>query len=386
MTGLLRHASHLSWGIVDIVRRLAVSVFAGGVERLAGEDLAGLWVGGDGLVARVLAALRSGRGLIVAGRAGPPPCIHDAATAANPIVVNHAPEHLSAMPRTCVNHPLELDTPKSLVLTAFLIGNNHTYWGDFHSLKNKDAMEYECFQMLTMGTGCSIGDQLHPRGGLSDATYDLIGRVYSQVEALEPYTLDTDTMADMAVMTPEREWNMDSALSDSLIGANRMLTELGCQFDIIDPDMDFTRYGDVVYFSHPLFRIYKDFAPSWVKAVFADVLDLLMPRQLVRKDDGHTVSGLEVQLRRSGSRNSLMLHCLYYPCKKSAANLYTIDEKVPLFDQRVRVYAGDAEIESVRAVRQGEVISERDYTVADGYVELNIPKIDGYEIIELSLK
>lgn len=376
-------------------------------------------------------------------------------------------------------------------------------------------MEYECFQMLTMGAGCSIGDQLHPRGGLSDATYDLIGRVYSQVEALEPYTLDTDTMADMAVMTPEREWNMDSALSDSLIGANRMLTELGCQFDIIDPGMDFTRYGlivlpdeivsspelqrklldyvhgggkvvgtymsmdngcdetnplygnrmlgdsywdrdfimpndevgarlpkeefvmyergarvrtagsrvlldsvepyfnregryfcshlhapstgrvgfpaatrhgDVVYFSHPLFRIYKDFAPSWVKAIFADVLDLLMPRQLVRKDDGHTVSGLEVQLRRSGSRNSLMLHCLYYPCKKSAANLYTIDEKVPLFDQRVRVYVGDAEIESVRAVRQGEVISERDYTVADGYVDLNIPKIDGYEIIELSLK
>ena len=386
MTGLLRHALHLSWGIVDIVRRLAVSVFAGGVERLAGENLAGLWVGGDGLVARVLAALRSGRGLIVAGRAGPPPCIHDAATAANPIVVNHAPKHLSAMPRTCVNHPLELDTPKSLVLTAFLIGNNHTYWGDFHSLKNEDAMEYECFQMLTMGAGCSIGDQLHPRGRLSDATYDLIGRVYSQVEALEPYTLNTDTMADIAVMTPEREWNMDSALSDSLIGANRMLTELGCQFDIIDPGMDFTRYGDVVYFSHPLFRIYKDFTPSWVKAIFADVLDLLMPRQLVRKDDGHTVSGLEVQLRRSGSRNSLMLHCLYYPCKKSAANLYTIDEKVPLFDQRVRVYVGDAEIESVRAVRQGEVISERDYTVADGYVDLNIPKIDGYEIIELSLK
>lgn len=48
MTGLLRHASHLSWGIVDIVPRLAVSVFAGGVERLAGEDLAGLRVAGDG--------------------------------------------------------------------------------------------------------------------------------------------------------------------------------------------------------------------------------------------------------------------------------------------------------------------------------------------------
>lgn len=48
MTGLLRHALHLSWGIVDIVRRLTVLVFAGGVERLVGEDLADLHVGGDG--------------------------------------------------------------------------------------------------------------------------------------------------------------------------------------------------------------------------------------------------------------------------------------------------------------------------------------------------
>ena len=48
MPGLLRHALHLSWGIVDIVRRLAVLVFAGGVERLVCEDLAGLQAGGDG--------------------------------------------------------------------------------------------------------------------------------------------------------------------------------------------------------------------------------------------------------------------------------------------------------------------------------------------------
>lgn len=49
MTHLLGHALHLSWGIVDTVRWLAILVFAGGVERLVGEDLAGLQVGDDGL-------------------------------------------------------------------------------------------------------------------------------------------------------------------------------------------------------------------------------------------------------------------------------------------------------------------------------------------------
>ena len=38
----------MSWGMVDTVRWLAVSVFAGGVERLVGEDLAGGEVCDDG--------------------------------------------------------------------------------------------------------------------------------------------------------------------------------------------------------------------------------------------------------------------------------------------------------------------------------------------------
>ena len=111
-----------------------------------------------------------------------------------------------------------------------------------------------------------------------------------------------------------------------------------------------------------------------------------MPNQLVRKEGKRTISGLEVQLRRSPSRNSMMLHCLYYPCKKQATNLYTIDEKVPLLDQQVRIHIGDAEVQSIRAVRQDTVVPEQNYTVNDGYVDLTIPKIDGYEIIELSLK
>lgn len=49
MTGLLGHALHLSWGIVDTARWFAVLVFAGDIERLVEEDFAGFEVGGDGL-------------------------------------------------------------------------------------------------------------------------------------------------------------------------------------------------------------------------------------------------------------------------------------------------------------------------------------------------
>ncbi len=43
----------------------------------------------------------------------------------------------------------------------------HKSWADFGSLKNKAALEYECFSMLANGAKCSIGDQMHPRGSLN---------------------------------------------------------------------------------------------------------------------------------------------------------------------------------------------------------------------------
>src|ERR1051326_8345058 len=68
-----------------------------------------------------------------------------------------------------------------------MTGKFHKSWGDFNSLKTPEALEYECFMMLSEGAKCSIGDQLHPRGMLDPATYDLIGHVYRQVEAKEPW-------------------------------------------------------------------------------------------------------------------------------------------------------------------------------------------------------
>lgn len=38
-----------------------------------------------------------------------------------------------------------------------MTGKFHTYCGDFHSLKNKAALEFECFQMLSMNAGKVIG-------------------------------------------------------------------------------------------------------------------------------------------------------------------------------------------------------------------------------------
>lgn len=127
--------------------------------------------------------------------------------------------------------------------TLGMTGKFHTSWGDFHSLKNQAALEYECFQMLALNAKCSVGDQLHPRGVLDTAAYDLIGRVYTQVEAKEPWCAGARGLADIGVLTPEEFLGGEARrIPDSAFGFVRMLTELAAQFDVIDSQFDFSRY------------------------------------------------------------------------------------------------------------------------------------------------
>lgn len=127
-----------------------------------------------------------------------------------------------------------------------MTGKFHTYWGDFHSLKNQEALEFECFNMLALGAGCSIGDQLHPDGKLSEGAYELIGSVYRQVAQVEDVCqLASIPVVEIGVLTPEETWvagGHSLRIDPSLIGVNRLLQELNYQFDIIDSQMDFSRY------------------------------------------------------------------------------------------------------------------------------------------------
>ncbi|MGF1633760.1 MAG: beta-galactosidase trimerization domain-containing protein [Phycisphaerae bacterium] len=130
-----------------------------------------------------------------------------------------------------------------------MTGKFHTSWGDFHSYKSKPALEFECLHMLALGARCSVGDQLHPRGELDKPTYDLIGSVYQSVEAKEPWVEGSKPVVEAALLTPEEFVSSKPAFAaksdrdvPSVVGAMRMLTELGIQFDIVDTAADLSAY------------------------------------------------------------------------------------------------------------------------------------------------
>ncbi|MBF9017435.1 MULTISPECIES: alpha-amylase family protein [unclassified Oceanispirochaeta] len=125
-----------------------------------------------------------------------------------------------------------------------MTGKFHTNWGDFHSYKNKASLEYECFNMLAQGGGCSIGDQLIPSGKIDRVAYDLIGSVYKSVKDKEPWCRNAESLADIGVFNLE-EWSVGENPA-AMIGALRLLEEPGLQFDLIDSLSDFKKYKLII--------------------------------------------------------------------------------------------------------------------------------------------
>jgi len=128
-------------------------------------------------------------------------------------------------------------------------GKFHTSWGDFGSLRNKAALEYECFRALANGAGVCVGDQLHPTGRLDPSVYKRIGEVFASLKEKEPWCVDTKKVSQIGVYATRRSAEPDFnnkilGLADE--GAYRILSELKYTFDYVDYTDDISGYELVI--------------------------------------------------------------------------------------------------------------------------------------------
>ena len=145
-----------------------------------------------------------------------------------------------------------------------MTGRFHRSWADWGGLKHPDALRFECGGILATGGAVSIGDQLHPRGRLNGAVYEVIGDAFRDVEKVEPYCKNVKPEVQIAVLVldpgadkanhvsvnaqPSAAAGMVSAATDNLEGACKMLLELHHQFDVITDRTcpDFSKYEMIV--------------------------------------------------------------------------------------------------------------------------------------------
>jgi hypothetical protein len=127
-----------------------------------------------------------------------------------------------------------------------MTGRFQKMWGDFGGIKPQPALEYECFRSQALGGANSVGDQLPPRGRLDRGAYKLIGAVFAQCEAAEPFYSGSEPVEQVGVLTANHAGaNLDqSSRSDE--GAILMLEESHYDATLLDEHEDLTRFSLII--------------------------------------------------------------------------------------------------------------------------------------------
>jgi len=126
--------------------------------------------------------------------------------------------------------------------TMGMTGGFHRSWGDFGTVRNQAALDYECFQMLAQANQCAVGDHMHPAGRLNPQLYQRIGRTYRSVREKEPWCAGAKAVTEVGVLLQP----LPARGSESDLGATNILTQLRQQFDLIDRDDDFQKYAVLI--------------------------------------------------------------------------------------------------------------------------------------------
>jgi hypothetical protein len=160
----------------------------------------------------------------------------------------------------------------------------HRTWGDFGTLRNQAAIDYECFRMLAQAGKCSMGDQMHPRGHLLKPVYDRIGNTYKSVEEKEPWCRNARALTEIAFLSTSKSL-LPGPVAVSDVGVTNMLAELHYQFDVVDRQSDFSRYKVLIL---PDFQRFDDDLLKLVRAYTAGGGKLILSHE----------SGLDVDGKR----------------------------------------------------------------------------------------
>jgi len=119
-----------------------------------------------------------------------------------------------------------------------MTGRFHKSWGDFGGIRTEASLEYDCLYGLANGMRTTIGDHFHPRGDINHAVFNLIERIYTRLQKLEPWLDKATALTDVAIVAPQpgfRTVDRDAYQQSmrTVKGATRILCELKVQFDVL---------------------------------------------------------------------------------------------------------------------------------------------------------
>jgi hypothetical protein len=141
--------------------------------------------------------------------------------------------------------PLIVRYVRPLGVTAYgMTGRFLASWADFGGLKQPVQLHAELASIVANGARCDIGDQMPPGGRLDVGVYQVIGEAYERIRSLEPYLEQATPVTEAALITAGLP--LDSPATDANFGLVKLLLESHIQFDVVEPDAEWERYGLVL--------------------------------------------------------------------------------------------------------------------------------------------
>lgn len=119
-----------------------------------------------------------------------------------------------------------------------MTGKFHHEWGEFGGFKNKEALRYECADMISIGASMSVGDHLHPSGEIDEGTYEIIGHAFDYAKKIEKFSENTEAYTDIAI------WMSHDYESD--MGASKLLQIMHLEYDVIVSGDDLGKYACII--------------------------------------------------------------------------------------------------------------------------------------------
>ena len=134
--------------------------------------------------------------------------------------------------------------------------------------------------------------------------------------------------------------------------------------------------GQTIYFAQPIFAQYHQNAPRWCRTLLKSVIERLLPQPVLRVKAPPT---LIATVTRQAKPNRQVVHLLHYLPIRTSAEMDVVDEVVALHGVEISVRA-EKPVTAVRCVPEGIALS---FTQTDGRVNVVVPVIHGYQIVEI---
>lgn len=125
-----------------------------------------------------------------------------------------------------------------------MTGRFKSAWADFGGLKQPAQLDVELASIVANAARCDIGDQLPPSGRLDPAVYHVIGKSYGRIKRLEPWLEGAVPVTEAALLVPGTA--LERMKQDYVYGMVKLLLESRVQFDVVEPDQPWERYGMVI--------------------------------------------------------------------------------------------------------------------------------------------